>query len=893
MQLQNTGMRIKAIWPIIPLAGALVFSCAKATKEIPAEPTETIDEVIVKNLSKADIYVDEETAALLKEAANNGILVTKSESINGFFDNLGVVHVERLFPDTGRFEERKKAFGLDKWYKITYDESAASVTKVSDIVSQVPGIRVFEKERPIKINDEMPFDDPYLSQQWQYYNDGSGSSWKAKADINVFPVWKDYSTGSSDVIVGVVDGGIDTSHEDLKGVVNTSKSWNFVSNSSKISASSHGTHVGGTIGAINNNGLGVSGVAGGDAKAGIKGVQLLSCQIFSDEGGSGNGASAIVWAADHGAVVVNNSWGYDFQKEDGSWDTAEAKEYHEFFEQPNQGEYKNALKDAIDYFNKYAGLDEDGNQEGPMAGGVVFFSAGNEESEYGAPACYPGAIAVGAYGPGGTKAYYSNFGTRDDNWVDIAAPGGDYRYSQILSTLPGNAYGNYQGTSMACPHVTGVAALLVSALGAPGFTREMLLERLLNSPNPNFNITNSRIGIPIDAMGALSHGSDPEIPDAVTTLKASTSSNTVTATWNVTGSKNGVSAFGYRLFYGTDKNSVIAATAKNPGTGVSSITAETGMTETGESLSASFAGDFETTYYLKVLGYDYGLNYSENSNIASITTPANRAPVISFTDDISNLILKATAVKEIRFTVEDPDGHDFEVSHNAGSEAENLIEIAGVFTLTLNAPNADAGKYTSIVTATDSYGKATKVSIDYTILENTPPKNVATFSNILFSQLNETREFSLQEYFTDPDGDALTYSFQTNPASFVHMTSGTNDRAYLTSMGYGLSEVTITASDAKNASAIQSFKVLVREAGVEMQAYPSTVTSTLTVATGETMQSTDIKVASQTGSIFYNETVQCSAFEPAEVDMKNAAPGKYNVIVSFGGKEYRQTVVKK
>ncbi|MBQ8071499.1 MAG: hypothetical protein IJ202_11690, partial [Bacteroidales bacterium] len=91
----------------------------------------------------------------------------------------------------------------------------------------------------------------------------------------------------------------------------------------------------------------------------------------------------------------------------------------------------------------------------------------------------------------------------------------------------------------------------------------------------------------------------------------------------------------------------------------------------------------------------------------------------------------------------------------------------------------------------------------------------------------------------------------------------------------------------------QSFKILVREPGIEMQAYPTTVTSTLHIGTGETLQSTSIKIVSQTGGVFYEGTEECSAFEPAEIDMKDAAPGKYTVIVTFGGKEYRQNIVKK
>ena len=120
--------------------------------------------------------------------------------------------------------------------------------------------------------------------------------------------------------------------------------------------------------------------------------------------------------------------------------------------------------------------DNSGNQlpNSMMKGGVVIFAAGNDGIENGAPANYAPVIAVGAISKDGTKASYSNYGS----WCDIAAPGTD-----IVSTLPNGQYGNLTGTSMACPHVSGVAALVVSYCGGPGFTNDMLKEKLLKSAN--------------------------------------------------------------------------------------------------------------------------------------------------------------------------------------------------------------------------------------------------------------------------------------------------------------------------------------------------------------------------------------------------------------------------
>ena len=881
----------KTLCAAIPIALLLLHSCSRDIG-LPVAPAEdrTAAEQQDSRLSSANLYVDDETAAMLEASLQEGSIVTKSGSLNGFFDELGVATVERLFPDTGRFEERRRAFGLHRWYRITYDPSVPA-TKAGEAAIQAEGIKIFEAERPIKIHEELPFDDPYLGDQWQYYNTGSKSSWKEGADINVLPVWKDYSTGSQDVIVGVVDSGIDFNHEDLAGVVNKADSWNFSNNTNKIMPQSHGTHVAGTIGAINNNGIGVSGIAGGDARAGVKGVTLLSCQIFTEGKISGDGASAIVWAADHGAVLVNNSWGLDFDNGDGTYDKIAAKESHEFYEQPNEGEFKHSLKDAIDYFNKYAGLDEDGNQTGPMAGGVVFFSAGNESWEYGPPACYPGAVAVGAFGPGGTKAYYSNFGTREDDWVDLAAPGGDYHQAQILSTIPDNGYGSMQGTSMACPHVTGVAALIISAVGGPGFTRDMLLKRLMGAPNPNLNITYSRIGIPIDAMGAVAYGADPEIPAKVTTLKASAKSNTITATWNVTESENKVTAYAYRLFCGTDREAVAAATATSPGEGVSSIVVETGMVETGDALSADVTVDFEKTYYLKVIGYDYGLNYSGNSNIASARTQANQAPVIKASTDVSDLVLKASQTLRLTFNVEDPDGHPFTVTYEAGSEAEDFNSISDGYVLTINAPAIDAGTYKGTITATDSYGMASTFDVRYRVLDNTPPASTGTIENILITRLDETKTISLSEYFMDEDGDQLSFTFQNDAPSIVHVAGGTDNTAYLTPLGYGLASITVTASDAKKATASQSFKVLVREGSRPVDLFPNPVRTTLTVLPGGSGE-VSYRLSNKAGAVVRSGKADISPFEPMSIDMHDLAAGTYYLYLKGAGLDDTYTIVK-
>lgn len=348
--------------------------------------------------------------------------------------------------------------------------------------------------------------DPELGLQWHYDNTGQTGG-TAGADIDLLKAW-DIEKGSSDVIVSVHDGGIDVNHEDLaaalwvntneiagngidddgNGYIDDINGYNYVNNTGEIVAHGHGTHVAGTVGAVNNNNIGVSGVAGGSGSG--DGARLMSIQVFKGLFGSANDfATGYIYAADHGAVISQNSWGYT---------------------SPNF--YEQAVLDAIDYFIAEAGYDENGNQIGPMAGGIVIFAAGNSNSEndyY--PGIYEPVLAVAATNHDDVKADYSNYGT----WVDIAAPGGD-NTANVHSTLPNNKYGasSYYGTSMACPHVSGVAALILAKFGETGYTPADLRNRLVSNVDDVYALNNGYIGKlgsgRLNAFKALGGGGEPE-----------------------------------------------------------------------------------------------------------------------------------------------------------------------------------------------------------------------------------------------------------------------------------------------------------------------------------------------------------------------------------------------
>jgi len=245
--------------------------------------------------------------------------------------------------------------------------------------------------------------DPYFSKQWGMTKIEAPKAW-------------DVTTGSSVVKIAILDTGIDQDHEDLKDKIAGNR--NFTTSRTVDDRYGHGTHVAGIAAAATNNGKGVAGVGYNSS--------LLNVKVLNDQGSGYYSwvANGIIWAADNGAKVINMSLG-------GSSSSS-------------------TLESAVNYaWSK---------------GVVLVAAAGNSNtSDPLYPAYYANCIAVAATDENDAKASWSNFG----EWVDVAAPG-----VNIFSTLPNHKnyisrtyskslnYDYLSGTSMATPHVAGLAALV-------------------------------------------------------------------------------------------------------------------------------------------------------------------------------------------------------------------------------------------------------------------------------------------------------------------------------------------------------------------------------------------------------------------------------------------------
>ncbi len=854
------------------LSAVLFISCVneKIDDIIPDDSrTETAvngdDDVYVPG--EAYVYFSEEMIGLIEADLSSGEICTKSADLNRTVEALGITEMRRLFPHAGEYEPRTRREGLHRWYVVKYSVDMPQ-TKAAETFNSIEGIEYSEPVRQIKVND---FND-MNSKLW-----GLDNKENPDFDINVVPVWSNYTTGSPNVVVAVVDGGVDINHEDLNAnCLPAGKHYNSNDDNNYITPEEHGTHIAGTIAAVGNNGRGIVGIAGGDAANGKEGVKILSCQIFSSESNNtGNSPAAIKWGADNGAVISQNSWGYVYDTDgDGEFSTEE-------LEKVKNAKVSTADKAAIDYFIKYAGCDNYGNQlpDSPMKGGIVFFAAGNDALTNGAPANYEKVIAVGSVASDGKKSSFSNYG----DWVDIAAPG-----TSIYSTVPGNAYDYMNGTSMACPHVSGVAALLVSHFGGPGFTNEMLKERILRSANTSDLSPAYQIGGLVDAYGAFVYGKDVTV-DSVTDFTASGRGNNLDLSWTAPKDSDGQAAYGYLIMYSTSKNAIGAATPASH-TNVQFVTC-TPDAAIGEKVEFSLSKlEFDKKYYIKAYAYSYSRSYSEATAVMEAETTANNAPEIHIQYDGSPEI-KTSETINVPVTVIEPDSHSLNVTFKNGSKADSFIPVPdGSWRISINGSGADEGTYTATVIATDEYGLSSSKDFTYTILGNLAPEKIKEIENQMLTAKGKEFSLDMKQYATDPDGEPFKYEISISDPKILHIVAK-GDQLLGTALGYGKTNVEIKAKDAKGEAVSFTFLVQIKDPSDPLAVYPNPVTDFVNVETLDAAE-TRIRIISQTGKTFHDSTSTVSGYEPARIDMTSCPPGMYTIAVEFGGKEYKKNIVK-
>lgn len=365
-------------------------------------------------------------------------------------------------------------------------DSEESVSSVISEINKYDGVEFAQPDYtlyPLSLPN-----DPSFNLQWSLKNTGqkiSSMEGTPGIDINITEFW-DYSQGSQEVLVAIVDTGMDIHHPEIKekvfrnnleipgdgidndknGYIDDINGWNFYDNNNNLYDSSspdwHGTGIGGVIAATQNNSSGISGIA--------PDIKILPVKYLGGTKGEAKTSSAIIaieYARKMGAKIINCSWGSDNSNP--------------------------ALKQTIEKYPDMLFICAAGNY-------------GNNTKTYPIyPACLnlPNIISVAAIDNNGLKTDISNYGTN----IDLAAPG-----KNVYSIMPDNKYGYISGTSIAVPHVTGVAALLKTL--HPDITPQLIKQNIISSVTKLDGLQEvvSSSGM-LNAFGALKNSYGGNLPN--------------------------------------------------------------------------------------------------------------------------------------------------------------------------------------------------------------------------------------------------------------------------------------------------------------------------------------------------------------------------------------------
>lgn len=787
------------------------------------------------------------------QQTRNGIS-TGVEALDEIVSGIGIYRIEPTFSVGGRFEKRQREAGLHLWYDIYYDEGLLQTRSATELF-QLPEVDHVERVIKVKLKETkttpallspsmvypllqtrgddvsrtnvMPFNDPLLPQMWHYNNTGEEQnslmgSVKG-ADIDLFRAWE-VETGSPNVIVAIMDGGIQYSHPDIaanmwvnmaeyygtpgvdddnNGYIDDVYGVNFKTrklvgiayDNVAITQHSHGTHVAGTVSAVTGNGLGIAGIAGGSGKG--DGVRLMSCQMFEGVGeGERDGESSpdmYRYAADNGAVISQNSWSSSLSPEDFA----------------NNDHYR-SLMEAIDYFIQYAGVDEYGNQSGPMRGGLVIFAAANKNTDIPSmPAAASQVLSVAAFGADFQKSSYSNFG----NWVTISAPGGEQRKGDtyaILSTDINSSYSWKQGTSMSCPHVSGCAALLLSKYQGQGYTPDQLRERLLNTVgnidqhNPSYA---GELGVGYVRIGEalLPPASDPPATPVLELIASYDS-------WAIVEWKIGEATDGnlnnYELYWGEEEitESNLASMSRK--------IRDVKFLTPGEVLRDTINGlELDKHYYYALRAVDRWSQKSLFSPLVQATVRVNCAPVMT-PQWSGELLLQEGIARQFAIDCSDPEGHLFDFILEPEISWLTLDYQGSTLNLLVEAPYGSAAEYQLLLKAVDQYGALAQQQILLQVKHrNVAPVVVSPLPSLNISSRSGVQTLNLDDYFQDQAGRKLTYEVDwDHDKSSVAFVQRKDNQLQIIPQGAGTIYVTIRAVNADGMSASSGITVTVTQA---------------------------------------------------------------------------------
>ena len=669
----------------------------------------------------------------------------------------------------------------------------------------------------------------------------------------------------------------------------------------------------------------------------------MSCQIFGgdNEGGKGarleNIAKAFTWAAENGAVLINCSWGFPWK------DGQSAQDYLNLYEKSMV-----VLDEAISYFTKTAGNEPDGSgrkrADSPMSGGLVFFASGNDFAIDipVIPAKSKNVIAVASYTADFSRASYANLGT----WVDILAPGGavtPHIRTGILSTVPAtfikhnengliganymfpghdDLYAFAQGTSMATPHMTGVAALIVSQYGGRGtqFTTDDLEERIFTalkgvSPeqeNPSPNLA-GKMGVGYIDAGLAMGAQETLAPVAASLQVKNVNYYDANISWTVTKDEDspGKTTFEYLVYlsetpFAKTRTSSLRAIGGDIRRGAVSTDGYTfespvavirsGKKAEGTEIVQAFENlDAGKTYHVAVVSRDRNKNVSAPA-FTDFTTRQNQSPLLTSTilNDLNAKLIMLDTEPHIYFPIQvtDGDGHKWTHQVSALPRGVEVVRKGQVLHVTI-LPEEPVGDYTFTITVTDEMGGKTVQPISYGIRSHAAPKFIGTIHDLSLRQGDKPVSIDLSRL--------VKLSGQEQPRFEVKLSDGSiiqakveDGKLIISPKAVGMATVTLIVRDSRF-EARTAFDVVVTDTGMgDLHAlYPSPAQSFVTLLMRDGIKTVDVTVTSVRGTVFMNKTLAVNdATNEATLEIGALVPGLYTLIIKTEGSTVRRTIIK-
>jgi len=701
-------------------------------------------------LSVANAADDGSTSAVAVDTAN----YDQSKILVQLSDGLTDSQIDSIFGTDTYIASTKALSGF-------YEVFVSPESTVEDAVKYYQTHEyVASAELNFKIQlNAVPTNDALVNNLWGMNNIGQTGG-TVDADIDANEAWS-VTTGSSNIIVAVIDTGIDYTHPDLaaniwvnsgeiagngidddgNGYVDDIHGYDFYNeDGDPMDDHGHGTHVSGTIGAVGNNGIGVAGV--------VQNVQMMALKFLSANGSgwTSDAVRALDYAVANGAVISNNSWG--------------------------GGGNSSTLNAAID--------------RAQAAGHIFIAAAGNAGSNNDLTPSYPASytqtnvISVAATDQNDQLAWFSNFGATS---ADVAAPG-----VSIYSTMPGNSYGYMSGTSMATPHVSGLAALVWSA--NPSWNYQQVVQQIYDTVDPIASLNGVvATGGRINAAAAVGltlpaddHGNDAS---HATALFVSTTTNNANGVLEQAGDKDwfafeattgGTYQFQTTLgtlndtritVYGTDGTTVLASD-DNSGSGLASLLQWTAAQSGFYFVQVDHPTDFSTGSYSLLA-----------TQIVTVGTPVFSSPG-AFTFDATPTIRWSTTTNADHYEL-------LYYNLNTGqllANPQNITTTSYTHGTALRAGNT----YQVWARAISSGGEVGfwSSSLNFTVLAPSTPTIIlpGTSTNDTTPQIVWTTSSGADHYevllYDFSLGQQVTYQQNISATNYTHSTSLTAGHSYQT-----------------------------------------------------------------------------------------------------------------